>query len=69
MHLVGRSMGAGVALPLLLDRADLVTSVTLESPVSPYGFGGTAADGTLLSGAAGAGGGGGSRVREGPRPG
>lgn len=58
VHVVGWSMGAGVVLQLLLDRADLVASVTLESPVSPYGFGGTAADGTLLSGGAGTGGGG-----------
>jgi pimeloyl-ACP methyl ester carboxylesterase len=40
-HLVGWSMGAGVVLQLLLDRPELVASVTLESPVSPYGFGGT----------------------------
>ena len=58
VHLVGWSMGAGVVLQLLLDRRDLVLSVTLESPVSPYGFGGTALDGTILNGAAGAGGGG-----------
>ena len=48
VHLVGWSMGAGVVLQLLLDRRDLVLSVTLESPVSPYGFGGTALDGTIL---------------------
>ncbi|GAA2753607.1 alpha/beta fold hydrolase [Amnibacterium kyonggiense] len=58
VHLVGWSMGAGVALQLLLDRRDLVWTVTLESPVSPYGFGGTALDGTILNGAAGSGGGG-----------
>lgn len=58
VHLVGWSMGAGVVLQLLLDRRDLVRTVTLESPVSPYGFGGTALDGSILSGGAGTGGGG-----------
>jgi pimeloyl-ACP methyl ester carboxylesterase len=58
VHLVGWSMGGGVVLQLLLDRPDLVASVTLESPVSPYGFGGTTADGTMLNGGAGTGGGG-----------
>jgi pimeloyl-ACP methyl ester carboxylesterase len=57
-HVVGWSLGAGVVMQLLLDRPDLVASLTLESPVSPYGFGGTTADGTLLSGGAGTGGGG-----------
>lgn len=60
VHLVGWSMGGGVVQQLLLDRPDLVASLTLESPVSPYGFGGTAADGTIINGAAGAGGGGGN---------
>ena len=46
-------------MQLLLDRRDLVASLTLISPVSPYGFGGTRLDGTLLSpDAAGTGGGG-----------
>ena len=58
VHIVGWSMGAGVVLQLLLDRRDLVLSLTLESPVSPYGFGGTALDGTIVSGGAGSGGGG-----------
>jgi pimeloyl-ACP methyl ester carboxylesterase len=51
-------MGAAVVLQLLLDRPDLVASITLESPVSPYGFGGTDAEGRVLNGAAGTGGGG-----------
>ena len=55
VHLVGWSMGGGVVLQLLLDRPDLVASLTLESPVSPYGFGGTTADGTILNGGAGRG--------------
>lgn len=58
-HVVGWSMGGGVVSQLLLDRRDLVESVTLVSPVSPYGFGGTRRDGSLLTqDAAGTGGGG-----------
>jgi pimeloyl-ACP methyl ester carboxylesterase len=41
VHLVGWSMGAGVVMSLLLDAPERVLSVTLEAPVSPYGFGGT----------------------------
>ena len=40
-HLVGWSMGGGVVLQMLLDAPERVLSVTLEAPVSPYGFGGT----------------------------
>lgn len=59
VHLVGWSMGGGVAMQLLLDRPDLVRSLTLVSTVSPYGFGGTASDGSLLNAdASGTGGGG-----------
>lgn len=59
-HIVGWSLGGGVVMQLLLDRPELVASLTLESPVSPYGFGGTAgADGRRLTeDAAGTGGGG-----------
>lgn len=58
-HLVGWSMGGGVAMQVTIDHADRVASLTLESPVSPYGFGGTALDGSLLTpDAAGTGGGG-----------
>ncbi|THG29859.1 alpha/beta fold hydrolase [Naasia lichenicola] len=57
-HVVGWSLGGGVVMQLLLDRPDLVASLTLESPVSPYGFGSTGADGAILNGGAGAGGGG-----------
>lgn len=57
--IVGWSMGAGVALQVLIDRPDLVGALVLESPVSPYGFGGTRLDGSLTSAdAAGTGGGG-----------
>lgn len=61
-HFVGWSMGGGVVLQYLLDHPDAVASVTLISPVSPYGFGGTTgADGRKLTDdAAGTGGGGGN---------
>jgi pimeloyl-ACP methyl ester carboxylesterase len=60
VHLVGWSMGGGVVMQFMLDHAERVLSATLESPVSPYGFGGTAGeDGRRLDGeAAGTGGGG-----------
>jgi len=59
-HLVGWSMGGGVVTQLLLDRPALVSSLTLISPVSPYGFGATrGSDGERLGpddqGAGGAG--------------
>ncbi|MCU1415111.1 MAG: alpha/beta hydrolase [Microbacteriaceae bacterium] len=47
VHLVGWSMGAGVAMQYALDHP--VASLTLESPVSPYGFGGTRLDGSRLT--------------------
>ncbi|WP_404312870.1 alpha/beta hydrolase [Agrococcus terreus] len=47
-HLVGWSMGGGVVLQLLLDRPELVRSVTLQAPVPPQGFG-TRLDGTLCA--------------------
>lgn len=40
-HLVGWSLGAGVAMQFVLDYPELTASLTLVSPVSPYGFGGT----------------------------
>ena len=46
-HFVGWSMGAAVILQYALDHP--VLSLTLESPVSPYGFGGTRRDGTRLT--------------------
>ena len=59
VHLVGWSLGGGVAMQLVLDRPELVASLTLVATVSPYGFGGTAVEGSLLtSDAAGTGGGG-----------
>ena len=40
-HLVGWSLGAAPVLQFALDYPDLVRSITLVAPVSPYGFGGT----------------------------
>jgi pimeloyl-ACP methyl ester carboxylesterase len=59
VHLVGWSMGAGVVLSLLLDAPDRVLTVTLEAPVSPYGFGGTHGPDGARNDADGAGTGGG----------
>lgn len=47
VHLVGWSMGGGVVLQYALDHP--VLSLTLQAPVSPYGFGGTALDGSRLT--------------------
>src|ERR1700683_1710779 len=43
VRLIGWSMGGGVVLQYLVDRPGThrVASVTLEDPVSPFGFGGT----------------------------
>lgn len=47
--LFGWSMGAGVAMQVLIDAPERVRTLVLQSPVSPYGFGGTAGtDGALL---------------------
>ena len=46
-HLVGWSMGGGVLMQFALDHPAL--SLTLQAPVSPYGFGGTRRDGSRLS--------------------
>lgn len=49
VHLVGWSMGGGVAMQYLIDHGDRVAGITLVNPVSPYGFGGTAGeDGRLV---------------------
>ena len=37
----GHSLGGGVAMQLTVDHPGLVGGLLLESPVSPYGFGGT----------------------------
>lgn len=46
-HLVGWSLGAGVVMQYALEHQAL--SLTLEAPVSPYGFGGTRRDGSRLT--------------------
>jgi pimeloyl-ACP methyl ester carboxylesterase len=46
-HLVGWSMGGGVVMQYALDHP--VLSLTLQAPVSPYGFGGTRRDGSALT--------------------
>jgi pimeloyl-ACP methyl ester carboxylesterase len=60
VHLVGWSMGGGVVMRYLIDHPEHVASVTLVSPVSPFGFGGTAgSEGRMLTtDAAGSGAGG-----------
>ena len=40
-HLVGWSMGGGVAMQYITDYPGHVRSLTLVSPMSPFGFGGT----------------------------
>lgn len=47
VHLVGWSMGGGVVMQYALEHP--VLSLTLQSPVSPYGFGGTRRDGSRLT--------------------
>lgn len=58
-HLLGWSMGAAVVLQVLRDAPSRVRSVTLENPVSPYGFGGTHGTDGRLNSPDGAGSGGG----------
>lgn len=47
VHMVGWSMGGGVVMQYALDHP--VRSLTLQAPVSPYGFGGTRRDGSRLT--------------------
>lgn len=60
VHLVGWSMGAGVAMRYAIDHPERVASLVLMSPVSPYGFGGTKDVGGALCWPDGAGSGGGT---------
>jgi pimeloyl-ACP methyl ester carboxylesterase len=59
-HIVGWSLGGGVALQLLRDHPALVHTLTLVNPVSPYGYGGTRGAGGELIDSSGAGSGGGA---------
>ena len=56
-HLVGWSMGGGVLMQYLAERpaAHRALSVTLEAPVSPFGFGGTRGEDGTICDASGAG--------------
>lgn len=40
-HLVGHSMGGGVAMKMLLLRPEIPSSVTLVNTISPYGYAGS----------------------------
>ncbi len=46
VHLAGWSTGGAAVAAYAIDRPELVASLTLIDPVSPYGFGGVKADGT-----------------------
>ena len=46
-HLVGWSMGGGVVMQYAIDHP--ARSLTLQAPVSPYGFGGTRRDGSRVT--------------------
>jgi len=46
-HLVGWGLGGGVVMQYAIDHP--VLSLTLQAPVSPYGFGGTRRDGSRLT--------------------
>lgn len=41
IHLLGWSLGGGVAMQYAIDHPAHIASLTLIAPVSPYGFGGT----------------------------
>lgn len=41
LHLLGWSLGGGSVLQYTMDHPDSVASIVLESPMSPFGFGGT----------------------------
>lgn len=41
VHLCGWSLGGGVAMQYAVDHPAAIASLTLVSPISPYGFGGT----------------------------
>lgn len=46
VHVVGWSVGGGVAMQLAIDHGKLVKNIVLEASMSPFGFGGTRADGS-----------------------
>ncbi|HEX5570519.1 MAG TPA: alpha/beta fold hydrolase, partial [Ktedonobacterales bacterium] len=59
-HLVGWSMGGGIALQYATDHPENVASLTLIDPMSPFGFGGTKDAAGALCWPDGAGSGGGT---------
>jgi pimeloyl-ACP methyl ester carboxylesterase len=44
VHLVGWSVGGGVLMQMAIDDPTGIASLTLEAPMSPFGFGGTRDD-------------------------
>ena len=48
VHLFGWSMGGGVVAQATIDAPQRVASLTLQAPLSPYGFGGTDQHGRLV---------------------
>jgi len=40
-HILGWSLGAGTVMQFAIDYPERVSSLVLESPISPYGFGGS----------------------------
>jgi pimeloyl-ACP methyl ester carboxylesterase len=49
-HVIGWSLGGGVAMRVAIDAPERVKSMTLIAPISPYGFCGTVSpDGALLA--------------------
>jgi pimeloyl-ACP methyl ester carboxylesterase len=74
IHLVGWSVGGTIAVRYAMDHPDMVASLTLVNPMSPYGFGGTKEDSGIPCWPDYAGSGGGTtnpefvrRLREGDR--
>lgn len=49
VHLLGWSLGGGVVLQLATDHPEHIASITLESPMSPFGFGGSMNTGLTLN--------------------
>lgn len=41
VHLAGWSLGGGIVMQFAIDQPELVRSLILSAPMSPYGFGGT----------------------------
>lgn len=48
VHLLGWSLGGGVVLQMAMDHPENIASLILESPMSPFGFGGSVNSGLEL---------------------